>query len=67
MNVTSFVARPGLSEVDAEFCSARGDGGFVEVNEGPINSYAGIGSFFNGGRHPLHEAFAAIRIDRVIT
>ncbi len=63
----SFITGPGLGEIDVQFRAAADDGGFVEIDEGAEELDFRVGAFFDRGGHGLHEVFAAIGVDRVVS
>src|ERR1043166_616862 len=67
MNVSALVAGPSLRKIDTEFTPSIRDLRFTHRNEWPQKLNGSVGTEANGICHRLHELFAAIRVDGMIT
>jgi hypothetical protein len=67
MDFAALVAGPRFRKINTEFRSPPGDSGLVGVNEGTEQFHLGVGAFLHGLAHALHELFAAIRVNGVVS
>lgn len=66
VDFATFVAGPGVGEVDGEFGSSLCDVFFAEVDEGAEDGDVGVGAGGDGLGHGGEEVFATVGVDGVV-
>ena len=62
VDLATFLAGPSLGVVHAEVVTELGDGGFIQMDEGPQQLDPGVGPLAHGCCDALHERLPAVGI-----